>query len=231
MAEEAEGNPFFEASSPFGTLPGWEPQEGGGGNNTKQYSVVLNKEGDFLAGHDYDKRREVSCTYKANASGAVIPNAGAIKNGFHIDSITVTFSQNDFVQMTINGHAHIGGKPDSNCRQYAPTIGTVGGFGCPSSIGPFDVGEQAVGVRTITYTLQCNHVDELQGDGSHFAGDNYDGTETLAIDLTGVGTFPDDDANWHLDSDSSLPSSTGASTSSASYTRHLAHVANTGTQS
>ena len=213
-------NGFFEAESLFGTLTGWTPQDGVQRNFTKQVGIVLKASGDFLASQDYDEKEEISVPYKANASGVTIPSAGSILNGYHVDSVSVTFSQNDFVAMVVNGHKHTTGNPDSNCRVYAPTIGTVGGWGCPSSLGPFEVGEQAVGVRSMTYNLQVNHKDELDGVGHHFAGDNYDGTETLAVNLTGAGTFAGADG-WHLDTNGLNKGNTGATTSSATYTKHL----------
>lgn len=221
----AGSNGFFEASSPFGTLTGWTPQTGGTKNVTKQYATVLDEEGNFAAGQNYDEKEEMSCTYKAGASGATIPSVGDILNGYHVDSVSVTFSQNDFVQMTVTGHKHTGtgAAVDSGCRKYAPSIGTVGGFGCPSSIGPFTLGEQAVGIRSIQYSLQTNHVDELDGAGKHFKGDNYDGTETLSIELTGEGTFAES-GDWHLDSNGVNKGNTVATTSSASFTKHISHV-------
>lgn len=219
-------NPFFDAVDPFG-MTGWEPQNGGdAGDQTVQTAVALNKNGDCFAKQEYDAKSEISCTYKGNVSGLALPAVGELKNGYHIDSYTVTWTQNDFCQLVVNGHKHIGGKPDKDCRTYVGSIQTAGGFGCPDALGPFELSADAeIGVRTFTYTVQANHVDELQGNGTHLAGDNYDGTEQLNVELTGeYGGFTSKDG-WTVDTKSKARSNTGATTSSATYTKHIAAAA------
>lgn len=213
-------NGFFEASSPFGDFPGWVPQTGGNSSKTYNQAVMLGATGDFHAGADYDQKETISATYKANTTGAKIPAVGQVVNGYHIDSVEISWSQTDFVSMTVNGHKHLSGTADANCRTYTGTIGDIGGFGCPSSIGPFAVGKQTVGVRSASYSLACNHVDELDGEGRHFASDNYDGTETLTIELTGEGMFSAADG-WHLDTEAKNTGNTSATTTSATYSHHI----------
>ena len=213
-------NGFFEAESPFGAFEGWVPQTGGNSSSEYAQAVMLGATGDFVAGADYDAKETTSCTYKAKSAGASIPAVGQVLNGYHIDSVEVSWSQTDFVSMTVNGHKHLTGKGDSACRVYTGSIETAGGFGCPGKLGPFDIGSQTVGVRSYSYSVACNHVDELAGDGTHFAGDNYDGTETFTVELTGTGTFSAAEG-WHLDSKGVNPSNTVATTSSATYSRHI----------
>lgn len=217
-------NPFFEACDPLG-LTGWTPQTGGGETITEQEAVALGADGDKIASKGFDKKSEISVVYIAESEGTEIPNVGQMKNGWHIDSVNVTLSQNDFAKMTVNAHKHVSGNADANTRQYAPTVGKVGGFGCPSSFGPFSLGASATcGVKTITYNLQCNHVDELKGDGNHFAGDNYDGTEQVTVELTGTFTFAEGTDGWHLDTNAANKQNTAATALSATYTKHIGHV-------
>ena len=215
-------NGFFEANCPFGGFDGWVPQTGGNSSKTNSQATMLNASGDFHAQADYDEKETITATYKANSPGAEIPAVGQVLNGYHIDSVEISWSQTDFVSMTVNGHKHLTGKGDSKCRTYAPSLetDTVGGFGCPGKIGPFNIGTQTVGIRSASYSLTCNHVDELDGEGKHFASDNYDGTETLNIELTGKGTFATADG-WHLDTEGDSMSNTGATTSNATYSRHI----------
>ena len=213
-------NGFFEAYCPFGGFEGWVPQTGGNSSKSCSQATMLDASGDFVAGADYDQKETISATYKANAAGAEIPAVGQVLNGYHIDSVEISWSQTDFVSMTVNAHKHLAGKGDSKCRTYAASLETVGGFGCPSAIGPFSVGTQTVGVRSASYSLACNHVDELDGEGKHFASDNYDGTETITVELTGAGVFPVSEG-WHLDTEGKNTGNTGATTSSATYSRHI----------
>jgi hypothetical protein len=68
----------------------------------------------------------------------------------------------------------------------------------------------------------------LAGDGNHFASDNYDGTETLSIELTGEIEFQAKEG-WHLDTDGRTPSNTTATSMSATYSKHILGTAPTGT--
>lgn len=224
------GNGFFEAECPFGGLTGWTPQSGANTSRNFSQAVMLGKTGDFHASADYDPKETVSCTYKANEAGADIPAAGQVLNGWHIDSVEVSWSQTDFVSMTVSGHKHLAGKGDKNCRTYKGSIAKAGGFGCPASLGPFSVGENPVGVRSYSYSVTCNHEDVLAGDGNHFASDNYDGMETLSIELTGEIEFQAKDG-WHLDTDGRTPSNTTATSMSATYSKHILGTAPTGTAS
>lgn len=211
---------FFQANDPFG-LTGWVAQSGGDITVTEQNAVALGANGDSIAEQGYDPKQEISVSYIATAEGVAIPSVGAIMNGWHIDSVSVSFSNTDWAKLTISGHKH-GTANHETCRVYAPSITAKGGFGCPLEIGIFKLtAESGVGVRSVSYSLQTNHVDEMKHDGSHLAGDNYDGTETLTIETTGAYTFPATADGWHNDSNDSKHTNTGATTSSCTYTKHL----------
>jgi hypothetical protein len=79
------------------------------------------------------------------------------------------------------------------------------------------------GVRTITYNLTCNHVDEPGSTGGFLAGDNYDGTETVDIELCDT-TQVTAASGWDLLTDNGDKGPTVAQTMSASLEHHLAHV-------
>lgn len=214
---------FFQASDPL-KLTGWKAQSGGAPTETEQNAVALGEDGDKIAEHGYDEKREISIAYVATASGAKIPSVGSVVEGWHIDSVTVNWANNDWPKMTVAAHRH-GSAAHDAARKYAPTVGTVGGWGCPTSLGPFSLGTgSGCGVRSISYKIQVNHVDELNETGGHLAGDNYDGTEQVTVETTGPFEFAAGSDGWHLDSHGQSKSNTAATTSSATYTKHLAHV-------
>lgn len=213
---------FFQASDPL-KLTGWKAQTGGAPTDTEQNQVALGEDGDKIAERGYDKKSAISVSYVAVLSNAVIPPAGDIVQGWHIDSVTVNWVNNDWAKMTVAAHKHGSADHDAT-RKYEPTIGKVGGWGCPTSLGPFTLGANSgCGVRSVSYTLQANHVDEPNEVGEHLAGNNYDGTEQLTVETTGPFDFAAGSDGWHLDSAGKSKTNTGATTSSATYTKHLAH--------
>ena len=102
--ETAEG--FFEATSPFGTIAGWEPQDGGGDTTTKDRASALGADGDEFRHVDHNEQKTVSATYIPDGTVTTkftIPAAGSLLNGWVIDSVSLAYTQ-DFPVLTLNGH-------------------------------------------------------------------------------------------------------------------------------
>jgi hypothetical protein len=51
-------------------------------------------------------------------------------------------------------------------------------------------------VTDSTYTLSCNHIDELCGTGNHFVGQNIEGLETISVNYVGDAVTPLTVAGW-----------------------------------
>ena len=156
-----------------------------------------------------------------------------MQNGWHIDSFTLTYNQAGFPTLSVTAHKH-GTAAHDTCRTYTPTLTCPAQFGIPDldetaadSFGGFTV-DKIVGMRSLSYSMQVNHQDENKGDGSHLAGDNYDATETVAFETTGIATItaPAPATGfrpWTCESAGENTSNVAASTASASFTRHVAH--------
>jgi len=216
---------FFNPTSPFGSLTGWSVQtENPTTANTR--AQALGQTGLEIASRMHDSRSNVSATYVATAADAAIPHAGQVLNGYHVDSVQVSYSNTAFAQMTITGHKHVDVSGQSHGmtgkvpRQFAGSLTTVGTlFGCPST--PLGVIiPTGAGVRTMTYNLSVNHVDELNSEGKWLNGDNYDPTETVEVELcdTGVITAA---AGWDLTSAGNTRGNTAAETSTATAEKHI----------
>ena len=216
---------FFNPSSPFGALTGWEDQTDNP-TTSRQRAQALGADGDEIAAKTYDARTNVTGEYVATADSAAIPKAGEIKNGYHIDSIQVRYANNDFVKMTLQGHKHVGENVVSHavnsCRTYTGSLQTIGTkFGCPDA--PVGVSiPSGAGVRSVNYSLSCNHVDELGSQGDFLAGDNYDGSETVEVELCDTGNITAAQG-WDLVNDGHTRGNTQAETSSATVEKHIAH--------
>ena len=234
----ATGNGFFESNSPFGELTGWEPQTGGNATVTEQRASALGRDGDEIRYKGYDRKQAVSCSYVSteDSGSLTIPSVGGLLNGYLVESVQVAYSNTGFATMTVSGHKHIDGNPDKDTRTYSPSLtlpatdlgAPLKVTGSDGSTVVFSLTERAAfSVRSLQYQLQTNHVDESKADGSHLAGDNYDGTETLTLEFSGSGTlgtdFTVDSTDWHVDSNGVSESNTGMTTQSVTLTRHVAH--------
>jgi len=230
---------FFSPNNPFGALAGWELQTGANPSETEQRAAALGEDGDEIAWKGYGKDAALSCTFVATAASGylTLPDAGAVVGGAHIDSISVAYNQEGFPIMTVNGHKHIDGTGHTTpCRRYRASVKLPAkAIGCPrliecvspSTAKAFMLTPAAkIDVRGMTYTLGCTHVDEKNAEGGHLAGDNYDGVETLSVELTGEADpteFAVDSA-WHLGTDGRNNSNTTATTSSLALEHHVAHT-------
>ncbi len=219
MSNEA-AQAFFNPTSPFGALTGWEDQTDNP-TTSRQRAQALGANGDEIASQTYDARTNATGEYVATADSAVIPKAGEIKNGYHIDSVQVRYANNDFVKMTLQGHKH-GSSNHPACRTYTGSLSTIGvKFGCPAA--PVGVSiPSGAGVRSVNYNLTCNHVDELGSQGNFLAADNYDGSETVEVELCDTNDITAA-SGWDLVSNGHTRGNTQAETSSATVEKHIAH--------
>ena len=216
---------FFNPTSPFGSLTGWSVQNENPTTGTTR-AQALGQTGLEVASRLHDKKSNVTATYVATAADAPIPRVGQVLNGYHVDSINVSYSNTAFAQMTLTGHKHMDVANDTHGatgkvpRQFAGSLTTVGTlFGCPSA--PLGVIiPTGAGVRTMTYNLTVNHVDELNSSGGWLNGDNYDPTETVEVELCDSGTITAA-AGWDLTSAGNTLGNTAAETATATAEKHI----------
>lgn len=203
------------------TLSGWMRQTSRD-NTTREKASVLGPDGDEVASRLLEEQHNITVPLVSTAltGNLALPKLGQIINGYHVDGFTLTYNQGGFPQIEINAHKH-GDSDHDTCRTYTPSITAPAGFGIPSSFGSFSIGD-TVGMRGLTYSCSVNHVDENKGNGDHLAGDNYDGTEQVSIETTGVTTITAP-TGWTCDSDEINRSNVAAETHSASFSHHLTH--------
>ena len=255
---------FFGPQNPFSALETeWELQTDNSTDNW-QTASSLKKDGDFLRGTQYGAQRSININFngKKLTGNFTLTNlkVGAVAqltvNGesgyYHIDSIGITYTQNGVPTLDISAHAHLAGSGhgpvsgggDGGCRTYTPSLTFPAmEMGVPTSLNL--VGDtvkaftlsQACGksLRSIRYNMQVNHVDEPNNVGEHLAGDNYDATETLAIEFTGEfgnndftlndgATGSTDPATlWLRDSKGVGRGNTAANQTTLNLTHHVAH--------
>lgn len=214
----------------FGEANDWHLNTGGSPQQSKSTNDALGKDGDHIGRNEYDKKEQVTCSYVStkNTGNLALPVVGSIMNGYHVDNFSLSLSQTDFPKLDITGHKHKSGSPDSGCRTYTPSLQIPAHpIGVPSTLaGAYALGAGIpCGMKSLNYSVQVNHQDELNCDGDHLQGDNYDGTETLSLEST--GNIDEDDLTleegWAFDSSGKNQSNTAATTSSFNLTKHIAH--------
>jgi hypothetical protein len=229
---------FFTPTSPFGAIAGWEVQTGGNPTVTEQRASEIGSDGDEIASEGYDKRSTVSATYKpttwTGGGSMSLPVVGSVLTLYHVDSISVAFTQTDFPTLTVNGHLHNGGNghTDGTMNEYTPKADLiVQGIGVPTtvsdttSVAMYALVESAtVGLRSMTYSLAVTHEDELNSAGNHLAGENRDGIETYELEFTGLAAVTDDytiSAGLFVETDTPSQGNTAVSTESLTLTQHI----------
>ena len=94
---------FFGTDSIFGSLTGWEPQNGPNPSESKSYANALGKDGDELRNKGYDGKTSFTNTYVSTLEegNLTLPPVGDIIDGVHIDNVQVTYNQTGFNTMTV----------------------------------------------------------------------------------------------------------------------------------
>jgi hypothetical protein len=221
------GIKFFSVDNVFGTQTGWTQNTGSNPNITEERANALGATGDEIAWQAHGKKEAYSATFVSTAltGNLAIPKVGTVVSGVHIDSVSVAYTAVGYPILTLNGHKHLAGEVDTGCKEYQASITLPAQFGVPSTItDAFTLEAEAeVGMRGMTYTLTCTHVEEMDADGGLLGSDNHDGVETLAIELTGEADPAEYtiDADWHEGSANRSQANTSATTKSLTLTKHI----------
>lgn len=212
----------------------WVFQNGGAISHTKTRDNDLGASGDEIGSAMHDDKSTTSFTYVFRQPASpvqryVFPKVGAVVDGWHVDGFSASWSRDKAsATLVVNCHRHDGVAHDAG-RTYTPSLSDIPvvQYGVPASFGDAFAldAEAVVDLRSATYSVQASHVDEQKRDGTHLKGDNYDGNETLAIELTGAATPDDYATSWDMPSDTVTPSNTGATATSLSFEHHIAHDA------
>lgn len=225
---------FFAPECPEGILSAlgetWEFQNQNAEQRSLDYINELGKRGDEILHALVNGKTSTGWQFVSTAATGTIniPNVGQILGDYHIDSVEVSWGNNQIKpKMTIVGHAHDGVQGGHNtCRTYSPTIEVEAtAFGIPADLGAIKLTETAeVDFRSARYSLSCSHIDEPGRAGNQLMGENHDGVESLSVEFTGdaaPGDYSITDG-WSKPSSSRTPSNTGVTTSSIELVHHIA---------
>ena len=162
----------FGATGGFGNITGWDLQTA---NFTRQSDRVTaaSKTNNESDSNIADRRKNWTCTYKANknyaAAAPTLPaNIGASLNSILLLSIAVNTTNSDFATMTLTGHEHVDGTDGAALRSVAHGITLDKGFGA----NDFDT-SGGDSVNSSTVTISCDHAEVKDKDGDTSAGENH----------------------------------------------------------
>lgn len=210
---------FANASSAFGTLNGWVPQQGGDPTTTKTRASALGSNGDEFRHTDHSQKDSVSCDYCADdeVDTASVPKAGEILNGYYIDTVHIDWNPQDFPKLKVTGHKH-DGKAHTACRTYQGSLSSIStALGVPSSIGPLS----STAPTGASYELTCQHNDTPGGSGEIVGSGSYDGSETFTMESVESISVSDTSGEYTVESDASNKSNTDFTKKSKTVTRHF----------
>lgn len=184
----AEPTITFGAAQGFGTLTGWNEQ------NTTSAVVsdrarTLSRIGNETASALHNERTEVTTNYEAAAASsvAILPaTLGKLTNSLVVTEISVSTSATGFASCSVTGHNHTDNAHADTLQQAAHGIATTVGFGAVDFLGG-TAGDDA-SVESSTITISCQHNDQVDKDGDHLVGENYDAMIAVTVVWSGVPT-------------------------------------------
>lgn len=165
----------FGANSGFGAITGWDLQSTSE-TVVSERAQAFGKTGNESDSELYDKRTNVTSTYKAKANYSVaaptVPAAiGALLNSRLLLSIQLNTTFNGFVTMTLTGHKHEDGTDGSDLRSIAHGISLTKGFGA----NEFGLTSGLSGDSTMesSVTISCDHEEVKDANGDTSQGENH----------------------------------------------------------
>lgn len=168
----------------FGTLAGWAIQTSNATDENKRANT-LGPLGNEKASNLFDDTQQVNTTYKADqvAAPTIPASIGGDVNGVALTGIALSTDAEDFVTMTLTGHAHSDGS-HGVVKSVAHGITLDAGFGASAFGCTVGVGNS---VRSSECNITAEHIDVPDQDGDTTAGENYDAKIEVSARILGAG--------------------------------------------
>lgn len=235
MADKAV--PFFNPTDVLGLYVDangnrWIQQENGI-VETLQRAQGLKANGDEAAHKTHGGAAAGPVVYECHdeTGNLALPKVGEVKGGYHIDQVQLAYQPTGWPRLTIPVHQHdSNAHEDGTLNEFSATPVFPAQFGIPRSISNaaaavvVAIGDADAGMRAMTYTLGCTHVDEDE-NGDHLAGENRDGIETMQVETTKDPDTVTIHGEWDKLSDGSPKSNTAAETAQIQIEHHVARDA------
>ena len=169
--------------------------QGSSNDDQATFATIEGADGDTdLYSGAFDEQNRVTGTYKWAATSGLNTEltvgdftVGAVLNGYHVDSITFNTSNEDFIEIVVEGHNHDDNvHADGDLNEYSIPAGIIslltGAFGGVDFFG--NEGATTACQRS-SYTISAEHNDVNDCVGDHFAGHTFKGLESASVDYVG----------------------------------------------
>lgn len=227
---------FFNPEAPEGIVGSQWDVQGTNPSTTRERVASLGSDGDETASFLYGEKTtiNVNCSCKAPAGTILdIPSVGTVVGGYHIDSVSLTFSATSQPTMDITAHKHGANKShEESHRTYslpAAIKSTLkAGVGVPIGIAGLTLSELTDGFSQVTIALAANHVEApyCGTPPAIPASDNHDGSVTVTAEVVGNGTpTVASGIKYDQTDDSTTNGNTTNDSRSLTYVLHIAYDA------
>src|SRR3990167_7645116 len=166
--------PFFNPADVLALGGTWIQQENNLADSVSR-AQGLGATGDEAASQTYDGKTSGTLVYESHAEtvvtpALVLPQVGWVLGRSLVDSWTLAYSMTGWPKLTVTVHQHDANvHADATLNEFTTTIIFPAQFGIPVSLTLVATGtawsftDTDVGMRSLSYTLGCTHVDESDG--------------------------------------------------------------------
>jgi len=172
---------FGAGTSKWGTLAGWALNSTDNPSESKR-ETAHGPDNNAIASELYDKRTDISETFRAILRGATAPTVPAnigMLNDLPMTSLNITTTKEDFATMVVSGHEHVDGADGGTsgvCREVAHGITLDNAFGV--SLFGFTGVDEAI---ESSCNIECEHAEVPDAEGNTAAGENHNPRITISV--------------------------------------------------
>ncbi len=214
----------FGSDKPLGSLTGWN-YVGATPTRNKDRATAADDIGNEAVSKMYNEGIEwdISLVASSTVAPTIPPNIGAVIEDLLITRIVIgTSAEAATMTLTVHNHTVNPHSSSSGERAVAHNITLDSGFGAKDFMGGTSGPDASV--KSGTITIECQHVDEQNGDGDHLCGQNYGPMLTATTEWTGV-PIVEAAVGWDVTPSTAPTVNTGFKTTSVSGTKALAFTA------
>lgn len=226
---------FFNPEGIFASLVGTSVGEVQTTNHStsQQRAQAVDRHGDEKSSTLYGGQDSITETFKIYQESGTFSIAnivpGTVKEGYHVDNLTVTYTPTDYPEVSISAHKHTDtatgvASHGTTHRKATSSLTLPAGFGACGIAALVGVDDPSVAVSGATYTLGITHEDATDCGGGYLASENRDPVETLAVNFVGIATISQASGSpmedWDMTASSEDRSNTAAETSSFTFEKH-----------